>query len=124
MNSEELALGTSSQTGIAWSDLCTLPELNPPSVMPHGNVGTPTSVFVGLIQQCRLPGSIIKKLNLEFPKTRSKRRYGAVGLDYGGDVMEGGSEEEEVGVCERGDEESSYKDDAEEEEDEIPSVSQ
>ena len=84
----------SSQGGIPWNDLSAIPELNPPSVMPYGNVGTPTSVFMELICQCKLPGRVIKRLNLEFPKTRSKRRYGAVGLDYSGEVMRGGSEEE------------------------------
>ena len=93
--SNALLTGAATQSGVPWSDLCTLPELNPPSVMPNGNVGTPTSVFMDLIHQCKLPGRIIKKLNLEFPKTRSKRRYGAVGLDYGEDVMEGGGGEEE-----------------------------
>lgn len=115
----------SSQSGMPWSDLCNIPELNPPSVMPRGNVGTPTSVFMDLIQQCKLPGRIIKKLNLEFPKTRSKRRYGAVGLDYGGEVRKGGGEGEgeEEGGCERRDEESCYNDEEEEEIDVIPSVS-
>ena len=100
--------------------------------MPNGNVGTPTSVFMDLIHQCKLPGRIIKKLNLEFPRTRSKRRYGAVGLDYGGEVMEGGCEGEEgeeeeeeeeretkeVGEGEGGDESSCEA----EEDDVIPSV--
>ena len=101
--------------------------------MPNGNVGTPTSVFMDLIHQCKLPGRVIKKLNLEFPRTRSKRRYGAVGLDYGGEVMEGGCEgeeeekeeiegereEEEVGQSEGGDGSSCEA----EEDDIIPSVS-
>lgn len=120
------SLFTSSQSGIPWNDLQTLLELNPPAVMPHGNVGTPTSVFMDLIQQCKLPGRIIKKLNLEFPKTRSKRRYGAVGLDYGGEVKKGGGEgeTEERRECEGRDKESGYNDEEEEEElDVIPSVS-
>lgn len=77
-----------------------------------------------LIQQCKLPGRIIKKLNLEFPKTRSKRRYGAVGLDYGGEVKKGGGEGkmEERRECERRDKESGYNDE-EGQEDVIPSVS-
>lgn len=94
--------------------------------MPHGNIGTPTTIFMDLIQQCKLPGRIIKKLNLEFPKTRSKRRYGAVGLDYGGEVRKGRGEVEgeESGECERRrDEESSYNDEKEEDDDVIPSVS-
>lgn len=121
-----LASVISSQGGIPWSDLCNLPELNPPSVMPHGNIGTPTSIFMDLIQQCKLPGRIIKKLNLEFPKTRSKRRYGAVGLDYGGPVRKGGGEGEgeEREECERRrDEDNSYNDEEEDDDDVIPSVS-
>jgi len=59
--------------------------------MPRGNVGTPLSVFMELIRSCKLPGHVIKKLHLEFPKSRSKKRYGAVGLDYGTSVVEGSS---------------------------------
>ena len=76
--------------------------------MPRGNVGTPTSLFMELIHQCRLPARLIKKLELEFPRSRSKRRYGAVGLDYGAEVVEGGREEESEekgGGSEEGDEE-------------------
>ena len=38
------------------NDLLQMSELNPPkNVMPNGNVGTPTSVFQALIQQCAMP---------------------------------------------------------------------
>jgi len=66
-----------------------LPELHPPAIMPHGNVGTPTSHFLRLIQQCRLPASIISKLGLVFPRTRSNRKYGSVPLEYGGKIHPG-----------------------------------
>ncbi|KFP29014.1 G patch domain-containing protein 3, partial [Colius striatus] len=59
-----------------------LPELNPPSFMPQGNVGTPLAVFLGLIRACRLPPWVIKKLQLDFPKTGSCRRYGNVPFQY------------------------------------------
>ncbi|KTF85596.1 hypothetical protein cypCar_00044912 [Cyprinus carpio] len=64
------------------SDLKGLPELNPPSLMPAGNVGTPVSVFLELIQSCRLPPRLIRKLGLTFPKTGSNRRYGNVPYMY------------------------------------------
>ncbi|XP_059424567.1 G patch domain-containing protein 3 isoform X1 [Carassius carassius] len=64
------------------SDLKGLPELNPPSLMPAGNVGTPVSVFLELIQSCRLPPRLIRKLGLTFPKTGSSRRYGNVPYMY------------------------------------------
>jgi len=57
--------------------------------MPQGNVGTPTSHFLRLIQQCRLPASIISKLGLVFPRTRSNRKYGSVPLEYRGTVRRG-----------------------------------
>lgn len=63
-------------------DLKGLPELNPPSLMPAGNVGTPVSVFLALIQSCRLPPRLIRKLGLTFPKTGSHRRYGNVPYQY------------------------------------------
>lgn len=64
------------------TDLKGLPELNPPSLMPAGNVGTPVTVFLELIQSCRLPPRLIRKLGLIFPKTGSNRRYGNVPYLY------------------------------------------
>ncbi|XP_067303995.1 G patch domain-containing protein 3 [Pseudorasbora parva] len=64
------------------TDLKGLPELNPPSLMPAGNVGTPVTVFLELIQSCRLPPRLIRKLGLTFPKTGSHRRYGNVPYLY------------------------------------------
>ncbi|KAK7926257.1 hypothetical protein WMY93_008567 [Mugilogobius chulae] len=64
------------------NDLKTLSELNPPALMPNGNVGTPVTVFLQLIQSCRLPPRLIKKLGLVFPKTSSNRRYGNVPFQY------------------------------------------
>ena len=97
--------------------------------MPNGNVGTPTAAFLDLIRQCKLPGRLIGKLGLEFPKLRSKRRYGAVGLDYGcGELVIGGGgggegeaedeEEEEEEEEVRMEEKSTQQ----EEEESIPSV--
>ena len=66
------------------ADLKALPELNPPSLMTAGNVGTPVTVFLQLIQSCRLPPRLIRKLGLIFPKTGSRRRYGNVPYLYRG----------------------------------------
>ncbi|XP_031234837.1 G patch domain-containing protein 3 [Mastomys coucha] len=63
-------------------DLRQLPELNPPVLMPNGNVGTPLRVFLELIRSCRLPPRIITQLQLQFPKTGSSRRYGNVPFLY------------------------------------------
>ncbi|KAM9852445.1 G patch domain-containing protein 3 [Aulostomus maculatus] len=64
------------------SDLRSLSELNPPALMQNGNVGTPVKVFLQLIQSCRLPPRLIRKLGLTFPKTGSNRRYGNVPFQY------------------------------------------
>lgn len=64
------------------ADLRQLPELNPPVLMPKGNVGTPLGVFLELIRACRLPPRIITQLQLQFPKTGSSRRYGNVPFKY------------------------------------------
>ncbi|KAM3615004.1 uncharacterized protein V6R79_022044 [Siganus canaliculatus] len=64
------------------ADLKSLSELNPPSLMLNGNVGTPVKVFLQLIQSCRLPPRLIRKLGLTFPKTSSSRRYGNVPFQY------------------------------------------
>ncbi|NXP55547.1 GPTC3 protein, partial [Heliornis fulica] len=73
---------TAAGESLAESDLKRLPEFNPPSFMPNGNVGTPLRVFLELIRACRLPPRIIKKLQLDFPKTGSSRRYGNVPFEY------------------------------------------
>ncbi len=56
------------------------------------------STFMALIRTCKLPGSVIEKLKLEFPKSRSSKRYGAVEFHYGreeiashGETSAGGS---------------------------------
>ncbi|XP_041649562.1 G patch domain-containing protein 3 [Cheilinus undulatus] len=64
------------------ADLKSLSELNPPALMQNGNVGTPVKVFLQLIQSCRLPPRLIRKLGLTFPKTSSNRRYGNVPFRY------------------------------------------
>ncbi|XP_071432774.1 G patch domain-containing protein 3 [Pithys albifrons albifrons] len=64
------------------AELKRLPEFNPPSFMPFGNVGTPVRVFLELIRACRLPPPVIQKLQLHFPKTGSSRRYGNVPFEY------------------------------------------
>ncbi|XP_037642021.1 G patch domain-containing protein 3 [Sebastes umbrosus] len=64
------------------ADLKSLSELNPPALMQNGNVGTPVKVFLQLIQSCRLPPRLIRKLGLVFPKTGSNRRYGNVPFHY------------------------------------------
>lgn len=64
------------------ADLRSLSELNPPALMQNGNVGTPVKVFLQLIQSCRLPPRLIRKLGLTFPKTSSTRRYGNVPFQY------------------------------------------
>ncbi|CAN9513948.1 unnamed protein product [Ophioblennius macclurei] len=64
------------------ADLRSLSELNPPALMQNGNVGTPVKVFLQLIQACRLPPRLIRKLGLTFPKTSCNRRYGNVYFQY------------------------------------------
>ena len=94
----------SGSAGVPWGELKALPELNPPNVMPRGNVGTPLATFMQLIRSCKLPSQLIRKLQLEFPKSRTKKRYGAVALDYGTRVEPGNevSEEEDESIASRG----------------------
>ncbi|XP_077965567.1 G patch domain-containing protein 3-like [Styela clava] len=65
------------------ADLMSLSEMRPPiQVMPRGNIGTTLREFMNLINQCKLPPRIIKKLDLKFPTTGSLRRYGNVPFEY------------------------------------------
>ncbi|PIK50918.1 putative G patch domain-containing protein 3 [Apostichopus japonicus] len=57
--------------------------------MPNGNVGTPTQTFLKLIRDSKIPPSVIKKLDLSFPKRRSNRKYGNVPFQYGTSVNPG-----------------------------------
>ena len=59
------------------SELEGLMEFRPPKLMPFGNVGTTTKFFLDAINSCQMPSSLIKKLDLDFPQSRS-RRYGNV----------------------------------------------
>lgn len=45
--------------------LFSLSEFNPPSYLPMGNVGTPKSVCLDMITQCRMPTSVLKSLKLD-----------------------------------------------------------
>uniref|UniRef100_A0A8C3QFE1 G-patch domain containing 3 n=1 Tax=Cyanoderma ruficeps TaxID=181631 RepID=A0A8C3QFE1_9PASS len=74
--------GAAAGGSVSEAELRRLPEFNPPSFMPFGNVGTPLSVFLQLIRACRLPPRVISKLQLDFPKTGSSRRYGNVPFQY------------------------------------------
>ncbi|XP_059164402.1 G patch domain-containing protein 3-like [Physella acuta] len=70
------------QDAVEEEKLLQMPEMNPPSLMPNGNVGTPTLVFLDFIQKCLLPNNLIKKLKLQFPKTSARRLYGNVDFKY------------------------------------------
>uniref|UniRef100_L7M093 Putative tick transposon n=1 Tax=Rhipicephalus pulchellus TaxID=72859 RepID=L7M093_RHIPC len=87
---EQKALRAEEGAVLSEADLKTLIELRPPPAMPNGNVGTPTKVFLGLIQACKFPPYLIKKLGLVFPRSRSRRLYGSVPLDYGDTVRGSG----------------------------------
>ncbi|XP_073420000.1 G patch domain-containing protein 3 [Dendrobates tinctorius] len=62
------------------AELLSMSELNPPALMPQGNVGTPMGVFMQLIRTCRLPPKLITRLGLKF--RRSGRRYSSVPYVY------------------------------------------
>ena len=75
-------ISQSCDAHLNFSDILTLPELNPPKLMPQGNVGTPVAVFMQLIRTCRLPSHVIRKLKLEFPSGKRRSKYSAVPMDY------------------------------------------
>lgn len=79
---KELQCQKAESEAFSLVDLKQLPELNPPVLMPNGNVGTPLRVFLELIRARRLPPRIITQLQLQFPKTGSSRRYGNVPFEY------------------------------------------
>lgn len=79
---KELQSRKAKSESFTLADLKQLPELNPPVLMPNGNVGTPLRIFLELIRSCRLPPRIITQLQLQFPKTGSSRRYGNVPFRY------------------------------------------
>uniref|UniRef100_A0A5S6QM91 G-patch domain-containing protein n=1 Tax=Trichuris muris TaxID=70415 RepID=A0A5S6QM91_TRIMR len=67
-------------------ELLKLRELNPPRLMPWGNVGTPTAYFFAEIQKCNMPSSVVNKLRLKFRRSGKKRMYSEVEYHY--DTME------------------------------------
>jgi hypothetical protein len=75
---------TESGLNLTLSQLKSLREFHPPiDIMPNGNVGTPSEVYLRLIRECRLPAPLIAKLDLEFPKSIRKKIYSSVKYDYG-----------------------------------------
>ncbi|XP_053310457.1 G patch domain-containing protein 3 [Spea bombifrons] len=75
-------LGSEEEKPVTAAELRKLSELNPPTLMPQGNVGTPTEFFLQMIRACRLPPRLITKLGLRFPG--KGRRYGKVPFLYRG----------------------------------------
>lgn len=55
-----------------------------PHWMPNGNVGTPTKVFIGYINRCIMPQSLIGRLGLNLKNYRrhKKKPYSNVEYDY------------------------------------------
>lgn len=81
----ELLGGQSSveaEKRITSAELLRMSELNPPALMPQGNVGTPVGVFLQLIRSCRLPPKLITRLGLKFRRTG--KRYSSVPYVYAG----------------------------------------
>ncbi|KAM4702377.1 G patch domain-containing protein 3 [Discoglossus pictus] len=76
---------TGEEQHVTEAELHRLSELNPPALMPQGNVGTPIEVFLQLIRSCRLPPRLIKRLGLSFPC--AGRRYSKVPFSYVGTEM-------------------------------------
>ncbi|KAI1291983.1 G patch domain-containing protein 3 [Halotydeus destructor] len=65
-------------------EISKLAEMNPPKdAMPQGNVGTTMDFFLTAIRECRLPAKVIRKLELDFPKSRKNRIYQNVAYEYG-----------------------------------------
>ncbi|XP_075709562.1 G patch domain-containing protein 3 [Rhinoderma darwinii] len=73
---------TDAEQRVTSAELLRMSELNPPALMPQGNVGTPVGVFMQLIRSCRLPPKLITRLGLQF--RRSRRRYSNVPYVYSG----------------------------------------
>ena len=83
MSSLTISSNKRLQIKMSLSQLGAFVEFKPPGLMPGGNVGTKTKHFLNLINTCQLPSNLIGKLNLSFPKSRSRNRYGNVPFDYG-----------------------------------------
>uniref|UniRef100_A0A0R3RFQ4 G-patch domain-containing protein n=1 Tax=Elaeophora elaphi TaxID=1147741 RepID=A0A0R3RFQ4_9BILA len=77
-------------------DFRSLIELKPPSLMPLGNVGTPTKFFFEQIRLCKLPPTVLTKLGIKARKCVGK--YGAVCFKYDEDkeALATGCEEETI----------------------------
>ncbi|VDD75015.1 unnamed protein product [Mesocestoides corti] len=71
-----------------FNNLAKLIEFTPPTFMPQGNVGTPSSHFFSLIRACQLSRNIITKLKLCFSHGTHHRKYGSVPYDYSDVTLE------------------------------------
>ena len=85
IKNNETSLTKTDDSCLTESELNKLLEFrNIPKWMPEGNVGTPTKTFIGYINQCLMPISLISKLgiNLKLYKKHKKRPYASVQYDY------------------------------------------
>eukprot|EP00035_Acanthoeca_spectabilis_P015303 m.304766 g.304766 ORF g.304766 m.304766 type:complete len:517 (+) comp16339_c0_seq20:7851-9401(+) len=83
--SKQTILITRAPSG-AHETLRHYPELQPPAVLPHGNVGTPDADLFEAIRTCRLPTSLIRSLGLNrpFASSRAVPHYHHVPFNYDG----------------------------------------
>ncbi|XP_063309526.1 G patch domain-containing protein 3 [Pelobates fuscus] len=85
---ELLSVRPEEEQQVTAAEIRSLSELNPPMLMPQGNVGTPTKFFLQLIRSCRMPPRLIARLGLTF--SSKGRRYSKVPLLYSGtDTVKG-----------------------------------
>lgn len=57
-----------------------IPELHPPKGLKYGNVGTPSREIIEMINQCKLPSSLLKNLGIDYKPPPNE--FGKVSLNY------------------------------------------
>ncbi len=78
-------INESTEGSLNSNDLtCLLEFQNIPDWMPNGNVGTPTKIFIELINRCIMPQSLIARLGLNLTNYRKhkKKTYSSVEFNY------------------------------------------
>ncbi|XP_065317274.1 G patch domain-containing protein 3-like isoform X2 [Gordionus sp. m RMFG-2023] len=94
---EKTMKNLSDDSIIKLQDISNLPEMNPPFIIPFGNVGTPTEYLYKKIEECKMPTQLISRLGLKFSvKDDYIKEYGNVGMTYKDNLKSHYTKESEI----------------------------
>ncbi|ESO09134.1 hypothetical protein HELRODRAFT_169076 [Helobdella robusta] len=80
--SEEVKTKFVNVDSITEKRLKSIQDLRPPRILINGNVGTPLAHFIDLIQNCKLPPTLLPKLGIKLQNLYKTRKYVSIPWNY------------------------------------------